>query len=160
MMRDCVIVCGYPTNSDGTLSPILESRIAMGVELIKTGQARYLIVSGGAVHNAYSEAQAMAQWALRQGVLKSQIIIEDQAVSTYHNMYYAAQLMQEYHLNTCFVVTNSWHLIKARYYARRFHLNYQLKACHKPQKMHWITVFVLTLYMPINMLIMRLKGYK
>lgn len=159
-MRDCVIVCGYPTNADGSLSPILESRIAMGVKLIQSGLARYLLVSGGAVHNAYSEAQAMYQWAIAQGVPKSQILIEDQAISTYHNMYYAAQMMKAHGLSTCYVVTNSWHLIKARYYARKFHLNYKLKACQKPKEMNRIVVFGLILYMPINMLVMRLKGYK
>lgn len=159
-MRDCVIVCGYPTNLDGSLSPILESRIAMGVELIKSGQARYLLVSGGAVHNAHSEAQAMYQWAITQGLSENQILIDNQAISTYHNMYYAAQIMKEYGLSTCIVVTNSWHLIKARHYARKFHLNYRLRSCQKPTGMHWVTVVGLTLYMPINMLIMRLKGYK
>lgn len=159
-MRDCVIVCGYPTNPDGSLSPILKSRIAMGVELLKQGKARYLLVSGGKAHNAYSEAWTMQAWAVAQGIDDKRILVEDQAVSTYHNMRYAAAIMQAHHLTTCIVVTNSWHLIKARYYARKFHLDYELKACHKPAGMSWLTVLILTLYMPINMLIMRLKGFK
>ena len=53
-MKDCAIICGYPANEDGTISSILKSRIDLGIDLYMTHQVRYLIVSGGAIHNAYN----------------------------------------------------------------------------------------------------------
>lgn len=159
-MLDCAIVCGYPANDDGTISEILKSRIEKAIELYHQKQVRYIIVSGGAVHNQYSEAITMKDYAIKQGVSEDKIIIEDKARSTYHNMMYASELMQQYHLDTCYVVTNNWHMIKAKYYAKKFHLNFEPKACAKPKHMPYILVACLHIYMPLQMLKMRLKGYK
>lgn len=159
-MLDCAIVCGYPANEDGTISYILQSRIDKAIELYKQGNIGYIIVSGGAVHNQYSEAKVMEKYAIKNGVPKEKIIIEDQAKSTYHNMMYADELMKQYHIKTCYVVTNSWHMIKAKYYAKKFHLNFQTMTCSKPQHMSYLKVICLHVYMPLQMLKMRLKGYK
>ncbi|MDE6952779.1 MAG: YdcF family protein [Erysipelotrichales bacterium] len=159
-MLDCAIVCGYPANDNGTISYILQSRIDKAVELYKQQCIGYIIVSGGAVHNQYCEAEVMKEYAVKNGVPEEKIIVEAQAKSTYHNMMYANELMKQYHLKTCYVITNSWHVIKARYYAKKFHLNFQMMACSKPQHMSYFKVICLHIYMPLQMLKMRLKGYK
>jgi len=159
-MKDCAIVCGYPTNDDGSLSAILESRIQKAVDLYRQKQVKYILVSGGAIHNRFCEAEAMKQYALLNGVNENDIIVENQAKSTYHNMYYADLLMKQYHLSSCYVITNSWHMIKAKYYAEKFHLNYESMKCKKPKGMSYLKVVILHIYMPINMLINRWKGFK
>lgn len=159
-MLDCAIICGYPVCNDGSISSILQSRIDKGIELYRQGKIKYLIVTGGAVANEYCEAEKMKDYALKQSVDIHHIIVENQAKSTYHNMLYASELMKQYELNSCYIVTNSWHMIKAKYYAKKFHLPYQVMPCHKPRGMSYIKVIVLHIYMPIQMFIMRLKGYK
>ena len=158
-MKDCAIICGYPANEDGTISSILKSRIDLGIDLYMTHQVRYLIVSGGAIHNAYNEAEVMRDYATEKGVPKENILIENQAKSTYHNMLYSKKIMDTHHFHNCFVITNSWHMIKAKHYAKKFHLDYQTKSCHKPENMTYLHVWLLTLYMPINMFINRCKGF-
>lgn len=157
---DCAIVCGYPTLEDGSISPILQSRIDKAIALYYNQSIRYIIVSGAAVHNAYSEALCMKNYALAHHVPEDHIIVEDQALSTYHNMMYAKALMERYHFQDCLVITNSWHMIKARYYARKFALNFAEAKAARPPQMSWFKVALYTLYMPINMLINRCKGYK
>ena len=159
-MKDCAIVCGYPTHEDGSISPILKSRIEKAIELYQNQEISYIVVSGGAVHNSYSEAYAMQKYATLKGIPKDKILIEDQAKSTYHNMKYSQIIMKQHHLHNCYVITNSWHIIKAEYYAKKFNLNYIMKKCCKPENMSYFKVFVLHIYMPINMFINRLKGYK
>ncbi len=159
-MMDCAIVCGYPANEDGTISNILESRIRKAIELYHKKEIRYIIVSGGAVHNHYCEALVMYHYAIKKGVKERDILIEDKAISTYHNMMYSKEIMIKYNLKTCYVITNSWHIRKARYYAEKFQLNYKMVKCRKPKHMLYIHSIILTLYMPINMFINRLKGYK
>lgn len=159
-MKDCVIVCGYPTNQDGTISSILKSRIDKAIELYKNHQVLYIIVSGGAIHNSYSEAFTMKNYALLKGVKEEHILIENKAKSTYHNMKYSKDIMQKNHLQTCYIVTNSWHKIKAEYYAKKFCLRYEMMNANKPSDMSYLKVMLLTIYMPINMFINRLKGYK
>lgn len=159
-MKDCVIVCGYPTNDDGSLSNILKSRIDKAIELYDHHQVRYFIVSGGAIHNQYSEALAMKAYALKKGVKDEDILLEEKAKSTYHNMKLSQVIMEQYHFHDCYIVTNSWHKIKAKYYAEKFHLNFEMVNANKPQGMSYFKVFILTLDMPLNMFINRLKGFK
>lgn len=159
-MKDCAIVCGYPTKENGEISPILESRIQKAVELYQRSMISYIIVSGGAIHNQYSEALAMEEYAISKGVPKEKIIIENKAKSTYHNMKLSRESMKNHHLESCYVITNSWHIIKAKYYAKQFLNDFEMLACAKPKHMKWIVVLGLHFYMPINMLINRLKGYK
>lgn len=158
--KDCAIVCGYPANDDGTISAILQSRIDKAIELYKNHKINYIIVSGGAIHNQYNEATCMEKYALEKDVDKQAIIVEDRAKSTYHNMMYAKQLMIQYHLVNCYIITNSWHMIKAEYYAKKFALDYQKINANKPKDMSYIKVILYTIYMPFNMFINRLKGFK
>jgi len=159
-MKDCAIVCGYPTNEDGTISEILKSRIEKAIELYQKQQIQYIIVSGGAIHNQYSEAYTMKDYAIKQGIPQDYILIENKAKSTYHNMLYSKDIMEDYHLKNCYVITNSWHIIKAKYYAKQFLNDFEMIACQKPKNMTSFKVILLHIYMPINMFINRLKGYK
>lgn len=158
-MKDCAIICGYPTLENGTLSPILESRIAHAVQLYQHHEVQYLLVSGAAAHNTHSEALAMAAYAYEHHVPQEAILIEPQAISTYHNMKYAKEIMDNHHLQSCIIVTNSWHMIKAVHYAKKFHLSYSKSACPRPRSMSSLQAFLLCLYMPLNMLYNRFKGY-
>lgn len=159
-MKDCVIICGYPTNADGTISDILKSRIDHAITLYFQKQVTYLIVSGGAIHNQYNEALTMQHYALTEGVKPQHILIEPKAKSTYHNILYAKEIMIYHHFQTCYVLTNSWHIIKAKYYAKKFELDFKMVSCPKPKSMSYSKVMLLSIYMPINMLINRFKGYK
>lgn len=159
-MKDCAIICGYPSNNDGSISNILESRIKKGVELYKNNKVKYLILSGGAIHNNHCEAEVMKEYALKNDVLLEHIFVESIAKSTYHNMMYSKEIMMKYDLKTCYIVTNSWHKIKAEYYAKKFELDYMMINANKPKGMSWFKVLILTIDMPINMFKMRLKGYK
>lgn len=159
-MKDCAIVCGYPTNEDGTISEILKSRIEKAIELYQQHQIEYIIVSGGAIHNNYSEALTMRDYAIKYDIPKNKILIENQAKSTYHNMVYSKEIMKEYQLKSCYVITNSWHIIKAKYYAKQFLNDFEMIECAKPKNMTSFKVILLHIYMPINMFMNRLKGYK
>lgn len=157
-MKDCIIVCGYPTNEDGTISSILKSRMDKAIELYKINPCK-MIVSGGNIHNSHSEALCMQAYAIKQGVKVEDIFIEDQAKSTYHNMMYSKKIMDKNQLQTCYVVTNKWHQVKANYYADKFHLDYEPVSANKPEDMSSFKAWLLEIYMPINMFINRLKGF-
>lgn len=121
---------------------------------------KYIIVSGGSVHNQYSEAYCMKAYAIQNHIAKQKITVENKAISTYHNMMYAKKLMKQYQLHNCYIITNSWHMCKAEYYARKFNLDHQKINADKPKDMIYIKVGLYTIYMPINMFINRLKGFK
>lgn len=121
---DCAVVCGYPAEADGSPSGILKTRVERAAELWKTGRVRFLILSGGAVGNEFVEAEVMKAYAKELGVDPEVIRVECQAVSTYHNLKYASEIMKKEGWQDCAVVTNRWHLRKADHYARKFGLEY------------------------------------
>ena len=158
-VKDCVIVCGYPANDDGTISEILKSRVDEGIALYKEGYVKKMIMSGTNAHNEHVEALVMKDYALSEGVKKEDILLETKARSTYHNMLYSKDIVLEHHLKTCYVITNSWHLRKADYYARKFDFDYEMIQSKKPKCFSVLKVIYMHLEMHIMTYINLLKGY-
>lgn len=130
---DCAIVCGYFANEDGSPSEFMKTRVEKAAELLHEGKVRSIIFSGAAVYNKYVEAEVMADYAESLGVPQENMILEKQAVSTYHNMLYSRQVMQEHGYRSCAIVTNVWHLRKASHYAAKFGLDYVMCAAKEPE---------------------------
>lgn len=156
---DCAVVCGCQVEEDGTPSDLLRSRVEKAVELWKEKKVRYLIMSGAAVHNAYVEAEAMKQYAMELGVPEDYILEEKQAVSTYHNLMYAAKLMRHCGFRDCVVVTNGWHLRKADHYARRSGVRYVMAAAENPQEQSLRQTICLYIETNLHMYLNMWKGY-
>ena len=130
---DCAVVCGCQVGADGTPSKRLAARVEKAVELWKDKKVKYLIMSGAAVYNAFAEAPAMKRYAVELGVPEEYILEEKQAVSTYHNLLYASQMMEHCGFKDCVVVTNGWHLRKADHYARKAGVKYVMAASKRPE---------------------------
>lgn len=135
---DCAIVCGYHAEEDGSPSPVMKSRVEKGVSLLRKGKADCLLLSGGAVFNSYVEAEVMETYALELGASQDMLYTETQAVSTYHNMMYAKEVMDKHGFKDCIIVTNGWHLRKADHYARKFHLDYVMCEADDPVEQTWL----------------------
>ena len=157
--KDCVIVCGYPANNDGTISEILKSRVDEGISLYKDGYVKHMIMSGTNAHNEYVEAIVMKEYAISQDIKEEDILLETKAKSTYHNMLYSKDIVEEYNIKTCYVITNSWHLRKADYYSRKFNFDYEMIQSEKPESMSYLEVIYLHVHMHITTYINLLKGY-
>ena len=121
---DCAVVCGYPACEDGKPSRIMRTRVERAVELWKAGRVGLLLFSGGAAANSFVEADVMKEYAEALGAEPDAILTERRSVSTYHNMKYSREVMEEHGLKDCVVVTNRWHLRKEDHYARKFGLDY------------------------------------
>lgn len=156
---DCAVVCGYFANGDGTPSEMLKSRVDKAVELWKQKKVKYMILSGGAVHNEYVEAEVMEQYALELGVPEEYILKEKQAVSTYHNLQYSAKIMDNFGFKDCVVVTNGWHLRKADHYARRAGMKYVMGEASNPKEVDWLRGVLLCVQTNFQMYLNMWKGY-
>lgn len=156
---DCAVVCGYPAMKDGRPSQIMKTRVEKAVQLYREGRVKYLILSGGSVHNKYPEAAVMAQYALKLKVPKEIIIKDNEAKCTYDNLKNADKIMKDHHFNSCLVVTNSWHLRKASHYAQKFKLNYAMITAKRPEKYSLLKVLILHLETNFIMYRNMFKGY-
>jgi len=156
---DCIVVCGYPADENGEPSEIMKTRVEKAVELMKKKKADWLILSGGPVANEFIEADVMADYAMELGIPETVILREKAAVSTYHNMLYVKEIMEQNHLKDCIVVTNGWHLRKADYYSRKFKLDYVMAKAKEPESERLYTTLWRYISVNMQMYYMMFKGY-
>ena len=99
--KDYIIILGSKVNSDGTLTPLLKGRVDKAIEFGKkqyenTKKKIVYIPSGGkGKDETISEAKAIEKYLLENGIHKNQIIIEDQSTSTYENMKFSKEKIDE-----------------------------------------------------------------
>jgi len=110
---DAIIVLGTPADSDGNPTPAMMGRVTEGVREYQRGIAPRLIVTGGAAHNGFVEAQVMARVAQAQGVPASVIFPEPQAMDTIQNACYSTRILVAHGLHSAEVVSSRSHLPRA-----------------------------------------------
>ena len=111
---DAIIVLGAVLRK-GTPSPAFAGRIRHGVELQKRGLAPILIFTGGLPHDGVvPEAEVAREVAIREGIAESAILIETVSTRTWENFTEAAALMRANGLKRAIIVSDPYHLHRAR----------------------------------------------
>jgi len=110
---DTLIVLGYPADYDGNPSPLQLARVNEAVREYERGVAPHILMTGGAAHNHFVEAEVMARTAESEGVPASAIIIEGKALDTIQNACYSVRLMREHGWKSAEVVSTAAHLPRA-----------------------------------------------
>ncbi len=85
------------------------SRIHKGVTLYKSGYAPYIIISG-----EITGADLLMASAVKSGVPKEFLILEQRAESTYENALFSKEIMEQYGFKTALVVSSDYHMRRAR----------------------------------------------
>ena len=129
---DTIIVLGSPANPDGMPSDEQWARVTEGVLEFKKGRAGHIIMTGGAAHNHWVEAQVMAALAVREGVPKEDVIVEGQAINTIQNIWYSAQIMQGKGWTSAEVVSSHSHLPRTALILEHYRMQWQTHASHWP----------------------------
>lgn len=124
---DYIIVLGSGLIGD-RVTPLLASRIDKGIEIyinqLEKGHSSKIIFTGAKGQDEdVSEASAMWQYAKNKGIIFENIILEEQAVNTYENLYNSKKLLEEDYGRgekgyKCIVVTNNFHLFRSLIWAK------------------------------------------
>ena len=110
---DAIIVLGNPADDDGNPSPEQLARVTEGVREYERGVAPRLIMTGGATHHQFVEAQVMARSAVALGIPESAIFMEPNATDTIQNACYADRMMKARGWRSAEVVSSAYHLPRA-----------------------------------------------
>ena len=135
---DVIIVLGYPANPDGSASPVERARVMEGLWEYRRGVAPALIMTGGAAHNEHVEADAMADFALSQGIPATGIVREKRAHDTIQNAYYSVRLMQAHGWSSAEVVSSRSHLPRASLIFARFPIQYRMQGAPRSPEVGWL----------------------
>lgn len=118
-----MVILGCQVKNTGP-SQLLRDRLNEALEYLDDHPDLTVVVSGGQGPDEPStEARAMADYLMEEGVAEDQILLEDQSHNTIQNFRYTAQLLEEqgYDLDNTqvLVVSNGFHLTRARMLAER-----------------------------------------
>lgn len=107
------VVLGARVYADGTPSPALVDRVALGVELLRTGRARRLVLSGGTPDGRPREAEVMARLAREAGAPAEALVLEGKSRSTFENARECAALLRPEGETEVLLVSCDFHLARA-----------------------------------------------
>ena len=116
--KDYMIILGCKIRKDGTLTPLLKGRVDRALDFRKeqvnnTGKDLIFIPSGGKGRDeVISEAEAIKNYLLDQGIKEKNIILENKSTNTYENIKFSNKLINKKNTNICFSTTN-YHVLRA-----------------------------------------------
>ena len=114
--RTVVLVLG--TQSIGTrLSPALEDRVVAGINLVRNGKGRKIILSGDHGQLYYDEVNAMRLYVLANApeIPEEDIFLDTAGFSTWDSMYRARNIFE---VEDLLIVTQKFHISRAVCMAR------------------------------------------
>ena len=104
---DAVIVPGFPfDDEEGRMNMFQRMRLFWAYHLYATGKTKNIIVSGGAVHSPYVEAEIFAIFLQKLGVDPRHIIIENRAEHSTENVFYSLELAHNHGFSKVAVATD------------------------------------------------------
>lgn len=120
---DYIIVLGAGINSE-EVTPLLQARLDKGLEYYHKNPQSKIIVSGGqGPDEPVSEAFAMAKYLRQKQIPDNQIILEDNATTTYENMVFSKEKItadwQESRKPNVIFATNNYHVLRSMLYAQQ-----------------------------------------
>ena len=127
LKQDFIIVLGAGLIDGERVTPLLARRIDRALDfyqrqLEQTGHPIKIILSGGqGPDEKVSEAFAMKQYALAQGIPDEDLLLEDQSTSTETNMAFSKKIIESYSFTTPKVIfaSNNYHIFRAGIFARQ-----------------------------------------
>ena len=127
---DTIIVLGMPCLPDGSPSRTQRARVLEAVREYQKGIAPRIIMTGGAAHNRFVEADSMKQLAIQQGVPANAIFEETQSHDTIQNIAYTNRLMQQNNWHSAEIISNPIHLKRAALILTFYHWAWRTHASH------------------------------
>ena len=95
-------------------SLMLEERLYAALKYLNENPSSKVIVSGGQGHDeGISEAECMYNWLVDKGLDSSRIILESKSTTTYENILYSFEIIENRKLNPQIaIVSNEFHLYR------------------------------------------------
>jgi SanA protein len=111
--KPVAIVFGAGYSAQG-LSLVLADRVRTAAELYKSSRVRKLLMTGDNSRLSYNEPEAMRRYAVSLGVPARDIVLDYAGFRTYDSLYRARDI---FGIRSALLVTQSYHLPRARYIA-------------------------------------------
>ena len=119
--EDAIIVLGAGVRGDRVTLP-LKMRLDKAIEYHNKNPEALIVVTGGkGLQETVTEAYAMEKYLIQNGVEESEIIKEEMATSTFENMKFSKEILDNYFANdySVVVITNNFHIFRGAAIAKK-----------------------------------------
>ncbi len=117
---DVAIVLGARVERSGEPGPSLRSRLEKARELYEAELFEHVIVSGGLGREGHDEALVMRAYLVERGLPEEQIYVDSAGLNTYATARHAAAIMEDEGFESALIVSQFFHLPRARLALERF----------------------------------------
>lgn len=106
------VILGNRLNDDGSMSEILQKRLAATLKLNELFAPSNIIVSGGVANTkaAISEAQVMREYLVSHGVDSDKIVVEDKSMTTKENAEFSVPIAAKLGATEILLCTSTDHM--------------------------------------------------
>lgn len=107
---DAILVLGHQLDDDGDLKPRLVARLEAARALASQNEKAALVLTGGKLGAPRSEADAMANWLIAEGLPAARLHLEDQATDTLENAAYSLPILRKIGARRIALVSSAYHV--------------------------------------------------
>ncbi|WP_237421493.1 YdcF family protein [Gordonia sp. SID5947] len=108
-----IVILGAGLNRDGSMPPVLVTRLQAGLSLARGFPPAGIITTGGLPKAGRTEAQAMRSWLIAHGVPAARIATENRSRTTVENARYTARMLAAGRATGAVVVSSPSHVRRA-----------------------------------------------
>ncbi|WP_232016805.1 YdcF family protein [Gordonia insulae] len=108
-----IVVLGAALNRDGSMKPVLITRLQAALSLARAFPPAGIITTGGLPRGGRTEAQAMKWWLVAHGIPAGRIATENHSRSTVENARYTARILAAGRATGAVVVSSPTHVKRA-----------------------------------------------
>lgn len=108
-----IVVLGAALNRDGSMKPVLVTRLQAALSLARTFPSSGVITTGGLPHGGTSEAQAMKRWLVAHGIPPQRVATEDRSRTTVENARNTARMLAAGRASGAVVISSPNHVRRA-----------------------------------------------
>ena len=112
--HDVIVIFGNKVELDGSPSPRLLARLERGLELFHQQLAPRILVSGGLGKEGFDEASVMRDWLVQNNVPTTAVLLDHNGNDSRQTAEATARLLREMHGHSVLVVTQYWHITRAK----------------------------------------------
>lgn len=116
---DYTIILGAQVMEDGNLSPKLKDRLDTAIKYSKDNDSRIIVSGGRGIDEPTYESEAMKNYLIENGIDKNRIIEENQATSTFENLLYSKDKINNFNDSNILIISNSYHMARVKMLAKR-----------------------------------------
>lgn len=139
MTAEKAIVLGAAINGDQP-SPVFKARIDHAIDLLQSGQVKYLIFTGGIGEGkTLAESEVAQAYALEKGISNKQIFIETASRTTYQNLQESRQFIDHPQSTPVMVISDPLHLARAKMIMNRLDIKSTTSATPYSRYRTWKT---------------------